>query len=982
MVVVNMINEKSIIGNYCIISELAMGAFGRVYLAQHTVLTNRVVALKLMHTVPLSSEQECNQFLQEARFLELLRHDYILPILDVGIHQGMPYIVSEYASGGSLRDRMKHKTLQLLSEDEIQKILSQVGEALQYAHLKNIIHRDLKPENILFNARNDALLADFGLATMLASASIKYISNAGTPRYMSPEQFRGIVSKESDQYALGCIAYELWTGHPLFSGHDPFSLMYQHVNDDPIPPTKLNPDISPNVEQAILKALAKERHDRHADLKAFIAALCLPTAIQRVQKPTSGLTIANSNIVPELTSSVTDLVKQNQAVEDEEQSTFVKSASVDEESTFIKTALFGEESTFIKGVSINGVSTNSHNTGQNTPLPATPGHITSKELPALLPLTPLPELPTSRKHKRDRLWLIVALVSFIIIASLIGGSLTIYSSFHTSVSDKGKTIPTSGQLEVQPDSLDFGSLQVGVQVIQTVLITNKGAQPLDWAVDTGGITWLKVATNSGVIEPGGAQQIIDTTADTDHLAPGNYVASENVHSNGSITQVPVKLIVIASSGKKQAKISINPGILNFGDLNVDQQTSSLITVGNIGTLGLNWTADTGNVSWLSVSPGSGTIQSGGLPQTLSVRLHTANLSAGNYSATLNIQSNGGNSPVSVILGVSAPSPTQQPVTQPPVTQQPVTQPPGPTLVSPQINVNPQNLSFNNVPINTTRSQQLTITNSGGQSLNWSTNTNVSWISLDKNGGTVNAGSSQSINLTVNTNGLSGGPTYTGTVSFTSNGGAFNLSVSLNTVLIPAVLSISPNNLNAFNNCSYTAGIGWSCNVTLSTNADATSNLSWQASAGPGIVFSPLNGTLTPGIPANLNISFPSSITCPITYNLYIGQNTNNATAYWHCPSPTLTTNTPSLQASSCGQNSDGSWGCIVYIHSPDTNEGMLHWTTSSSGINGITFRSSSGDMAPGDWNQSVVTIPATSCPASATLYFNPNGSPATVAWSC
>ncbi len=263
-----MYNGKSIIGNYCIISELAMGAFGRVYLARHTVLTNRVVALKLMHTVPLSSEQECNQFLQEARFLELLRHDYILPILDVGIHQGMPYIVSEYASGDSLRNRMKDKTLQPLREVEIQKILSQVGEALQYAHQKNIIHRDLKPENILFNAKNDALLADFGLATMLATASIKYISNAGTPRYMSPEQFRGIVSKESDQYALGCIAYELCTGHPLFGGHDPFSLMYQHVNDEPVSPSKFNPNVPPNVEQAILKALAKQRHDRHTDISS------------------------------------------------------------------------------------------------------------------------------------------------------------------------------------------------------------------------------------------------------------------------------------------------------------------------------------------------------------------------------------------------------------------------------------------------------------------------------------------------------------------------------------------------------------------------------------------------------------------------------------------------------------------------------------------------------------------------------------------
>src|SRR5260370_11069751 len=194
----------------------------------------------------------------------------------------MPYIVSEYAPGGSLRGRMKHKTLQPLKEEEIQKILLQVGEALQYAHEKNIIHRDLKPENILFDAKSDALLADFGLATMLATASIKYISNAGTPRYMSPEQFRGIVSKESDQYALGCIAYELWTRHPLFNAPDPVALMYKHVYEAPVPLTKLNPNVPPHIEQAILKALAKQRHDRHADIKAFITALHSPTSIHHV----------------------------------------------------------------------------------------------------------------------------------------------------------------------------------------------------------------------------------------------------------------------------------------------------------------------------------------------------------------------------------------------------------------------------------------------------------------------------------------------------------------------------------------------------------------------------------------------------------------------------------------------------------------------------------------------------------------------------
>jgi serine/threonine protein kinase len=306
-----MTGEKVVIGNYSVISELAMGGFGRVYLAQHSVLTNRLVALKLMHTIPLSSEYECNQFLQEARFLELLHHGYILPILDVGIHQGMPYIVSEYASGGSLRDRLKIRAIQPLELEELQRILSQIGEALQYAHHSNIIHRDLKPENILFNARGDALLADFGLATTLAAASIKYLSNAGTPRYMSPEQFQGVVSKESDQYALGCIAYELWTGHPLFSGPDPVSLMYKHVNEAPVPLSKFNPGIPLHIEQAILKALAKNRHDRHADIRAFITALCSSTFRQQGPELDTGLTFANSTR-PELTSSVTYLVKPRQ----------------------------------------------------------------------------------------------------------------------------------------------------------------------------------------------------------------------------------------------------------------------------------------------------------------------------------------------------------------------------------------------------------------------------------------------------------------------------------------------------------------------------------------------------------------------------------------------------------------------------------------------------------------------------------------------
>ena len=272
-----MANEQKVIGNYRIITELALGSFGRVYQARHIVLTNRIVALKQMHTAPINTEQEGEQFLQEARFLELLQHPYILPILDVGVHEGIPYLVSEYAPGGSLRDRLRDTEKHLLPFETSLTLLSQIGQALHKSHLLNVIHRDLKPENILFNAKGEALLADFGLSTVLGSASMKSINNAGTPRYMAPEQIRGHVCRESDQYALGCMAYELFTGQPPFTAPDPAALMFMHVYDQPQLPTQINPDIPAYIEQAIVKAMAKERLERHTDIRAFMAALQLPT---------------------------------------------------------------------------------------------------------------------------------------------------------------------------------------------------------------------------------------------------------------------------------------------------------------------------------------------------------------------------------------------------------------------------------------------------------------------------------------------------------------------------------------------------------------------------------------------------------------------------------------------------------------------------------------------------------------------------------
>ncbi|HEX4203405.1 MAG TPA: tetratricopeptide repeat protein [Ktedonobacteraceae bacterium] len=264
------------IGNYRITSVLNNGAFGRVYKGVHVILTHRDVAIKLLHTNYLGSTEEQENFLQEAQFLDSLKHPHILPIYDVGIDdEGFPYLVAELAVNGSLRDYLRKYRNQrrLMPLEECLRIITQVGEALQFVHEQYIVHRDLKPENILFDANNDALIADFGIAVFLETTKTKYANATGSPLYMAPEQFEGLASRRSDQYALACITYELMTGQPPFNASHPLALGMKHQNDIPTPPSHLNSHIPVHIERAILKALAKKREDRYPDIAAFIHAL-------------------------------------------------------------------------------------------------------------------------------------------------------------------------------------------------------------------------------------------------------------------------------------------------------------------------------------------------------------------------------------------------------------------------------------------------------------------------------------------------------------------------------------------------------------------------------------------------------------------------------------------------------------------------------------------------------------------------------------
>ena len=272
------------IGNYTLLKQIGRGAFSLVYLAKHTFL-NYYAAIKLLDlTKDITLSDELRQtlkddFYREAFILKDIRHPHILSLHDFGSINEVLYIIVEYASLGTLRERIK--SVPLTTETAL-TILKQVGSAVHTVHEHNIIHCDLKPENILFDDKNDAKLADFGIAVRLDEERVSQVR--GTYAYMAPELFEGSsVTKESDQYSLGCIAYELFTGCHPFETISPFSpedlqiMANRHKNTPPPSIKQFNTNISVPIELATNKALAKRPMERHTSVDVFIKSLQLET---------------------------------------------------------------------------------------------------------------------------------------------------------------------------------------------------------------------------------------------------------------------------------------------------------------------------------------------------------------------------------------------------------------------------------------------------------------------------------------------------------------------------------------------------------------------------------------------------------------------------------------------------------------------------------------------------------------------------------
>jgi hypothetical protein len=245
-------------GDYEIIRELARGGMGVVFEARQVSL-NRTVAIKMILSAHLASEADVRRFYVEAKAAANLDHPNVVPIYEVGEHDGQHYFSMKLIKGGNLADRIGVFTR---DPEAAARLMATVARAVEVAHRKGIVHRDLKPANILLDEAGQPHVSDFGLAKDLGSGDGLTRSGAimGTPSYMSPEQAeatRGRIGPATDVYSLGAILYELLTGRPPFRADTPLETLIQVIESHPAHPRSLNARLPRDLETICLKCLEK-----------------------------------------------------------------------------------------------------------------------------------------------------------------------------------------------------------------------------------------------------------------------------------------------------------------------------------------------------------------------------------------------------------------------------------------------------------------------------------------------------------------------------------------------------------------------------------------------------------------------------------------------------------------------------------------------------------------------------------------------------
>ena len=294
-------------GRYELDGVVGRGGMAEVYRARDIRL-DRIVAVKTLREDLARDQTFQARFRREAQSAASLNHPSIVAVYDTGEDmagpQHVPYIVMEYVDGRTLRELLRDDR-RLLPERALE-ITDGVLRALDYSHRNGIVHRDIKPGNVMLTRGAEVKVMDFGIARAVSDAQATMTQTAqviGTAQYLSPEQARGErVDARSDLYSTGCLLYELLTGRPPFTGDSPVAIAYQHVRENPIPPSRVDPEIPAWADSIVLKAMAKDPAERYQ------SAAEMRTDIQRAL---SGVPVAAPPQATEMYSPGTQRMGQN-----------------------------------------------------------------------------------------------------------------------------------------------------------------------------------------------------------------------------------------------------------------------------------------------------------------------------------------------------------------------------------------------------------------------------------------------------------------------------------------------------------------------------------------------------------------------------------------------------------------------------------------------------------------------------------------------
>jgi len=268
-----MIN-RTLDNRYTILEHIGGGGMADVYRA-HDKLLDRSVAVKVLRSQFTNDDEFVTRFRREAQAAARLSHPNIVNIYDVGRDEDIYYIVMEYISGETLKDRIQREGS--LPVELAVRIALEIAEALEHAHQNNLIHCDIKPHNILVTRSGRIKVTDFGIARAVTSATMTHTGTIiGSVHYFSPEQAKGgAIGAKSDIYSLGVVLYEMLTGTVPFIGETPVSIALKHLQEEPKPLREFNVAIPPLVEAVVLKAMAKESEARFVNTTEMIADLKL-----------------------------------------------------------------------------------------------------------------------------------------------------------------------------------------------------------------------------------------------------------------------------------------------------------------------------------------------------------------------------------------------------------------------------------------------------------------------------------------------------------------------------------------------------------------------------------------------------------------------------------------------------------------------------------------------------------------------------------